>query len=201
MGLEYSLSKPDNPNSEIPFEDLLKLVSDSDISLEGLLKLISDAVLLAYRIYHLRFNWADMEDIAQSTVLLLIKDDCRVLRSFEGRSSLETWLQNIANHKTIRFCYRRKCITSLEDLAPNNQTYPPSQDDKVLCDEIAHKLKLTKGQRELLELIYQGLKTKEIAERMEIKPDSVSKDKRRLFDKINEILKSKRPGDDKHFGK
>jgi len=52
-----------------------------------------------------------------------------------------------------------------------------------------------------LELIYQGLKTKEIAERMEIKPDSVSKDKRRLFDKINEILKSERPGDDKHSGK
>jgi hypothetical protein len=43
-------------------------------------------------------------------------------------------------------------------LSPDDRTCPPSQDDKVLCHEIAHKLKLTKGQRELLELIYHGLK-------------------------------------------
>jgi DNA-directed RNA polymerase specialized sigma24 family protein len=130
----------------------------------------------------------------------LIKDGCRVLQSFDGRSSLETWLQKIANHKTIRFYRGRNGAMRLEDLSPDDRTCPLSQDDNVLCDEIAHKLKLTKGRRELLELIYQGLKTGEIAKLRGTKPDSISKDKRRLFDKIGKLLKSKGQGNDKHYG-
>jgi len=190
MASENLLSQPDNPNFEISFEDLLKLISDSVLSPDDLIRLIFDAVHRSYRTYYLHFNLADMEDIAQSIALLLIKDNCRVLRSFKGRSSLGTWLQTIANHKTIRFYRRLKGMVSLEHLLLDDQAYPPSQADKVLCYEVTSKLKLTSGQRELLELIYQGLKTKEIAERKGIKPDSVSKDKRRLFDKINDFLKS-----------
>jgi RNA polymerase sigma factor (sigma-70 family) len=195
-----SLPQSDNPNSEISLDDHLKPISDSAFSPDDLLKLIFDAVYRSYRIYHLSFNLADMEDITQSIALLLIKDDCRVLQSFDGRSSLETWLQKIANHKTIRFYRRRNGAMSLEDLSPDNWTYPPSQDNKVLWDEITRKLKLTKGQRELLELIYHGLKTGEIAKRRGTKPDSISKDKRRLFDKIGKLLKSKGQGNDKHSG-
>jgi len=160
-----SMPQADNPNSEISFDDFPKLISVSALSPDDLLKLIFGAVCRSYRKYHLCFNRADMEDIAQSIALLLIRDDYRVLQSFNGRSSLETWLQKIANHGTIRFYRGRNGMVSLEDLSPDNRTYPPSQDDKVLCDEIAHKLKLTKGQQELLELIYHGLKTGEIAKR------------------------------------
>jgi hypothetical protein len=83
-----------------------------------------------------------------SFALLLIKDDCRVLQSFDWRSSPETWLQKIANHNTIRFHRGRNGAMSLEDLSPDDRRCPPSHGDKVLYDEIAHKLKLTKGQRD-----------------------------------------------------
>ena len=189
MALENSLTQPDNSNSEISFDDFLKLISDFGITLTDHLKIISDAVRRSYRIYRLRFNRADMEDIVQSIVLLLIKDDCRALRSFKGLSSLETWQQTIANHETIRFYRGKKDMMSLEDLSPAEQAYPPSQEDEVLHHEIVHKL--TKGQRKLLELILLGLKTNEIAERNGTDPDSVSRSKSRLRNKIGTLLKSK----------
>lgn len=84
--METSKSQPvDDPNLEISFDDLLKLVTN--------------AVHRGYRIYGHRPNPEDVKDIVQEIVLLLIKDDFRVLRSFEQRSSLETWLQTIARHK------------------------------------------------------------------------------------------------------
>jgi DNA-directed RNA polymerase specialized sigma24 family protein len=144
---ENSPPQPCDSNSEISFERLLKFISDSALSPDDLLKLILHTVRRSYQIYYLHFNLADMEDIAQSIVLLLIKDNCRVLRSFKGHSSLETWLQKIANHRTTRFYRGWRRMMNLEDLQLSNQTYPPIQDDKVLCDEITHKLKLTKGQR------------------------------------------------------
>lgn len=181
---------PDNPNSEISIDDLLKLISDSDISFDDFLKLISNAAQRSCRRYRSYSNRDDVEDIAQSIVLSLIKNDCRGLRSYGSRSPLKAWLQPIANHETFHFYCRQKDAISLEDLSPDDQAYPPSQDDKVLHDEIAHKL--TKGQRKLLELIRQGLRTNEIAERMEIESDSVSRSKNRLRDKIGKLLKSKR---------
>jgi DNA-directed RNA polymerase specialized sigma24 family protein len=170
---ENSPQQPENSNSEVSCDYILHFLSDYGLSLDEFLKLISDAARRAFRIYHLRFNQADIEDIAQSIALLLLKDDCHVLRSFGGRSSPESWLQKIANHKTIRFYRRQKGMMSLNDLSHNDCAYSTSHDDKVLWDEIVYKLKLTKGQLELLELIYQGLKTKEIAERRGTKPDSV----------------------------
>jgi RNA polymerase sigma factor (sigma-70 family) len=177
------LSQPDNTNPEISYDiqlnDPLKLTSTSlDHSLDNLMKLITDAVRRSFQLYHLRSNWADIEDIVQSIALLLIKDDSRILRSFEGRSSLETWLQKIANHETIRFYCRQRNLTDLESLSPDDQSYSPGQDDEVLLDEIVHKL--PKGLQELLELIYQGFKTKDIAKQRGIRPDSISKNKHRL---------------------
>jgi RNA polymerase sigma factor (sigma-70 family) len=188
MALENSPS-PDNPNSENSFDDLLKIIfSDSYITFDDFRKLILNAVRRSCRTYARYSNKDDMEDIAQSIVLSLIKNDCRSLRSFESRSSLKTWLQRIANYVTFHFYCTQKDVISLEDLSSGEQAYTPNYDDKVLHDEITHKL--TKGQRELLEFIRKGLKTNEIAERMRIEPDSVSRSKNRLREKIGKLLKS-----------
>jgi RNA polymerase sigma factor (sigma-70 family) len=180
-------SRPVDLKSGITLDDILKLISDFDTSTDDFLKLFSDAVRRAYRVYNVLPNRHDMEDIAQSIVMLLIKNDCRILRSFESRSSLETWLQVIANREVVRFHRRQKDMISLEDLAPGDQVYTPNHDDKVLHDEIIHKL--TRGQRKLLDLIIHGLNTAEIAERIGIEPDSVSRNKHRLRNKVSKLLR------------
>lgn len=191
MGAENSPS-PGKMDSVISFDDILRLISDSNISLDDFLKLVYNAAQRSCRVYCRYYNQGDVEDIAQSIVLSLIKDDNRGLRSFNRRSSLKVWLQTIANHEAFHFyrgLYRGQWTAiSLEDLSPDEQAYPPSQDDEVFHDEIVRKL--TKGQQILLKLMLLGLKTNEIAERNGTNPDSVSRSKSRLRDKIGNLLKS-----------
>lgn len=180
--------RPGEPNSEISFDDFLKLIFDSDISPDDFLKLLYNAARRSCRSYRSYFNEGDVEDIAQSIALLLIQHNYRGLRSFKSHPSLKAWLQTIANRETSHFYRGRRIAVSLEDLSPDDQAYPPNQEDKILCDGIASKL--TKRQRKLLELMLLGLKTNEIAERNGIDPDSVSKSKSRLRDKVDKLLQS-----------
>jgi RNA polymerase sigma factor (sigma-70 family) len=179
----------DNPDSKISFDDHLKVIMDSDFSSDDFLKLLYNAVRRSCRNYYGYSIQSDVDDIVQSIALSLIKDDYHGLHSFNNRSSPKTWLQTIANHETSRFYRGRRFAISLEDLPPNEQTYSPSQGDKLLYDEIARKL--TMGQKKLLELMILGLKTSEIAERNGTDPNSVSKSKIRLRNKIIKLLKSK----------
>ncbi|HEU0174257.1 MAG TPA: sigma-70 family RNA polymerase sigma factor [Blastocatellia bacterium] len=190
MASENSLSQPDNPNSEISFDDLLKLIFGSAISPDDFLRLLYEATRRSCRIYRRYFNEDDVEDIAQSIALSLIKHDYHGLLSINNRSSLKAWLQTIANHETFQFYRSQRASISLEDLSLDEQAYPPSQDDKVLYNEIAYNDKLTGGQRNLLELMFLGMKTNEIAEQYGIDPGSVSKSKSRLRNKVGKLLKS-----------
>jgi RNA polymerase sigma factor (sigma-70 family) len=178
----------DEPNSEISFDDLLKLIFGSDISPADFLKLLYDAARRSCRNYRRYYNEDDMEDLAQSIALSLIKHGYRGLRSFKGHSSAKAWLQTVADRETLHFYSGQRTAISLEDLSPDDQAYPPVQFDRALRNGIARRL--TKSQRELLELMLLGLRTNEIAECNGINPDSVSRSKSRLLDKIDKLLKS-----------
>lgn len=175
MALDNSQS-PNDPNSEVSIDD-------------DFLKLIADTVRRAYGIYNHRPNRDDMEDIAQSVALSLIKNDSHGLCSFEHWSKLETWLQVIVNHEVIRFFRRQKDEVDVEDLPPGDLAYQPILEYKVLRDEIVGKL--TDDEWELFELLEQGLKPKEIAERLGIKPAYVYVLIHRLRKKIEKLLESK----------
>ncbi len=179
---------PDNLNSEVSIEEVLKLISP-DLTVEGLLKLISNAVRWAYKTYGRNTNPQDVEDLSQAIAILLIKDDCRVLRSFEQRSSLDAWLRVIAKHAALRFFPRQKSAESLEDQSPDDFVYQPEMELKVLIGEI--KESLTPRGRRLFEFKLEGLRTKEIAKRMNIEEGSVDKATGRLRNKIRKLLESR----------
>ncbi len=178
MALDNS-QLPDDPNSEISIDD-------------DFLKLIADAVRRAYGIYNYRPNRDDMEDIAQSVAISLIKNDSHGLRSFEHWSKLATWLQVIVNHEVIRFFRRQKDEVDVEDLPPGDLAYQPILEYKVLRDEIVGRL--TDDERELFELLEQGLKPKEIAERLGITSAYVSVRIHRLREKVEKLLELKGGG-------
>ena len=156
---------------------------------EGFLKFVSNAVRRAYRIYGYSPNREDVKDLAQAIAVLLIKDDCRVLRSFEHRSSLETWLWTIAKHVALRFFSGQKSMESLEEESPDDFVCQPEMEAEVLIEEI--KESLTPRGRKLFEFKLEGLRTREIAERMNTKEDSVDEATRRLRNKIRKLLESR----------
>jgi len=177
--------KPQQPNDP-----------DSKTSTDEFLQLIPDAVRYAYRTYDGLFNKDDMEDLAQSVALLLLEGDSQALRSFEGRAAKKTWLQRVTDHHALRLFSKRKKTVSLEGASPDDFPYQQRQEKEALAKELEDLLdeladELPPRIRELLALLLQDLDTEEIAKRMRIKPDSVSKLKRRLFDKAKEFFKSK----------
>ncbi len=179
---------PDGPNFEATIEDILKLIA-TDLTIEGLLKLIAQAVRYAYRFYGHHPNPQDVEDLTQVIAILLIRDNCRVLRSFEQRSSLETWLKPIARHCVLRFFQGQKSLESLENLSPDDFVSQPEMEGEVFIEEI--KGLLTLHDQELLELRLQGLTREEIAGRLNIELDSVDKAVRRLRGRVSKYLESK----------
>ncbi|MGH9835828.1 MAG: RNA polymerase sigma factor, partial [Blastocatellia bacterium] len=144
---------PDGPNFEVSIDDLLKLISP-ELTIEGFLKLISEAAHYAYRIYGHSPNPEDVKDLAQAIAILLIKDDCRVLRSFEHRSSLDAWLRAIARHAVLRFFPGQKSTESLEDQSPDDFVCQPEMEVEVLIEEI--KESLTPRGRKLFEFKLEG---------------------------------------------
>jgi len=183
-----NLQSPDDPNSGVSIEEILKPIS-SDFTIEGLLKLISNEVRHSYRIYGHSPNPEDVKDLTQAIAILLTKDDCRILSSFEHRSLLETWLRAIARHCVLRFLQGQRNMESLEGQSPDDFVYQPTQEAELLIGEI--KESLTPRERKLFEFLLQKMKRKEIAERMNIEEDSVHKAIRRLRDKIRKCLESK----------
>jgi RNA polymerase sigma factor (sigma-70 family) len=169
---------------------------DPDISVEDLLKTISKTVRRAYLKYDRHPNQHDMEDAVHSIVFSLLKNNCHALRSFEHRSSKETWLQKVANHYVCRILRRQKDMVNVEELSPDDLAYQQVQEMEVGFKEMRVLLgeilgEFTRRERELLELLLLDLHTSEISKRMGIKPDSISKSKLRLSNKIRKVLNSR----------
>ena len=50
---------------------------------------------------------ADIEDVLQTLFLKLMEEDCRRLRSFQGKSRLSTWLVAVARREALDFLEKR----------------------------------------------------------------------------------------------
>jgi RNA polymerase sigma-70 factor (ECF subfamily) len=71
---------------------------------------------------------ADVEDVLQTLFLKLMEEDCRRLRSFQGRSKLSTWLVAVA---------RREALDFLEKKGRAPATPPGSQTVDRLASDLA----------------------------------------------------------------
>src|SRR5436190_22506939 len=50
---------------------------------------------------------ADIEDVLQTLFLKLMEEDCRRLRSFQGRSKLSTWLVAVARREALDYLQKK----------------------------------------------------------------------------------------------
>ena len=101
-----------------------------------------------------RAEQATAEDIVQDVFLRLIKNDLRLLRSYDPvRASLATWLTIIARSTTIDFLRRRRLpVVPLENAPPVVAHHEPAEFGAP-TDALPHGL-LTGRQRLILHLIF-----------------------------------------------
>ena len=157
-------------------------IPDVELLIIKLSPKVSKAVRHVYR--H-PTNPDEIEDITQDVLILLIENDYRRLRTYAGRSKIETWIQTIVRHCVGQHLRKRRWenyTVSVDDLLPDALTYQPIQ-EKMLIDVDEWKALqatisgLPERRKLLMELVLQGLKTEEIAKELGIKISSVYRGK------------------------
>jgi RNA polymerase sigma factor (sigma-70 family) len=127
----------------------------------------------------------------------LRENDCRILRMFEGRSSLRTFLQTIANRDIADFLEKERKKTGLDDVPAERFVQPPNQEEVMWLHERQHlldeaKKELDAEERELYRLWYvERLSAKQIAQKLGCSAETVRQRKKRLFEKLRKRINKK----------
>jgi RNA polymerase sigma factor (sigma-70 family) len=141
----------------------------------------------------------EVDSLAQQMAYLLWKDDYRVLRTFKGEASFETWLSTIARRQILQWLRERNKMESLDDLPPEVFVVQQEQEKRLLTKEREEVLReavntLTVHDQKLFGLLREELSTERIADEMGIKRRSTSVMKRVLIVKLRRIIREKYPG-------
>jgi RNA polymerase sigma factor (sigma-70 family) len=179
--LEESVSLPTlNPHAPIDLDQLVAI----------LLPNINDAVRWAYLRYQGRIREDELDDLSQQIILILIEDNCRRFRSFNGQSSFKTWLQAVVNHHIYNYFTRWKQIESLNEVHQALLSYSPLLDQGIATAERRMLLSsalnsLSQQERLLYRLSYIfELNSKEIAVIFQTDASRIYKRKQRLLLKL-----------------
>jgi RNA polymerase sigma factor (sigma-70 family) len=171
---------------------------DPDVlDVELLIIKLSPKVSKAVRhVYRHPTNSDEIEDITQDVLLLLIENDYRRLRTFTGRSKIETWIHTVVRRYVGQYLWKRrweKENVSLDDLSPDALTSQPIQEKMLIdgdeCQVIISSL--SERGKLLMELALQGLKTEEIAKELGIKISSVYREKSIRYKELRKLVEGK----------
>lgn len=158
---------------------------------------------LIYRVIHhtahlrgVTLQPADVEDLASDVLLQLVANNYAVLRQFQGRSSLATYLTVICRRCCIHLFARKFGTTAIFKSVPLNQESMEEtihDDDGADALEHVHDLltRLPKGVREVVRLHYLvGLSYEEISSRLGIPVNSIGPLLSRARQKLRTKLQS-----------
>ncbi len=135
--------------------------------------------------YRFRATAADVEDAAGQVFLELLEDDAKLLRSFQGKSALSTWLSVIAYRTAAREFSRRIRAREVET------TRPPSGARPRETEVLEQLEKLPDQDRRALVLFHiEDCSYREIAERLGLPMNQVGMLLLRAREKLARILKS-----------
>lgn len=132
-----------------------------------------------------RATAADVEDAAGQVFLELVEDDAKLLKSFQGKSALTTWLSVIAYRTASREFSRRIRAREVETARPPGRAAP--RETEVL--EQLEKLPET-DRRALVLFHIEDSSYREIADRLGIPANQVGMVLLRAREKLAKILNS-----------
>ena len=135
--------------------------------------------------YRFRATAADVEDAAGQVFLELLENDAKLLRSFEGKSALTTWLSVIAYRTAAREFSRRVRAREVETSRPAARPRPRE------TDVLEQMEKLPGQDRRALVLFHiEDASYREIADRLGIPVNQVGMVLLRAREKLAKILDS-----------
>jgi RNA polymerase sigma-70 factor (ECF subfamily) len=134
----------------------------------------------------------EIEDIFQEVFVRLVKDDFRLLRTFDpNRATLSTWL-TIVSRSTAIDCLRRRRLNtvSLEagqiGAAPESEQSPTSGDAPEATGLPMHLL--TDRQRLVLQMLFDDeLTVEQVARRMGVDEQTVRSTKHKALTRLREF--------------
>ena len=133
----------------------------------------------------------EMEDIVQAVYLKLIREDCRLLRTFDPtRASMSTWLTLVARSTAIDTLRRQRPPLALVDEDTPDRT--PEQADQP---EIELPLQiLTARQRLVLSLVFDDDRSvPEAAAIMDVSEQTVRSTKHKALERLRTYFQSQQP--------
>ena len=135
--------------------------------------------------YRFRATGADVEDAAGQVFLELLEDDAKLLRSFQGKSALTTWLSVIAYRTAAREFSRRIRAREVETARP---APPPRAREGEVLEQLE---KLPEHDRRALVLFHiEDCSYREIADRLGLPLNQVGMVLLRAREKLAKILNS-----------
>ncbi len=167
------------------------------IDIEWLIAKVPKAVRYACRFYGYQASQDEVEDFSQFVFLKMLKNNGRILRSFEGRSSIDTWLYAVVRRELKPYLLGRQWeeenMSDVDDLSPETLRYNPNQEERLIDEDkrkTLHALisRLPDRKRQLLELLLEEMKPEEIAKEMGIKIDSVYRLKNTIIKEFQRLI-------------
>jgi len=149
--------------------------------------IVFSAVRRTLRHYDAAAGASDAEDMAQDVFVRLVKDDFRLLRSYDaGRSALGTWLTLISRSTTIDHLRRRKAPTVPLDAVGEPQAPAAEPAGEGALRELAVPPDLLSARQQLvLRLLFDdGLSVEEAAETLRVEPQTIRSTKHKAILKL-----------------
>lgn len=170
--------------------------------------LIYDAVIRTLERYGYSRRGDVLADLHNDIFVLIIEDECRVLKQFEGRNGcqLAHYLRTVAVRRTVDFLRKIRPTVSLDEDPLDEQggfTFVPvasqgADGAAALISRERHSLlehflsELSAHEREFCRmLIVDGLTSEEMALRMGISVDYFYVRKKRLMDKLRQMAQER----------
>ncbi len=174
-----------NPTAPIDLEQIVTI----------LLPKINEAVGWSYARYKDRIRQDELDDLSQQIFLMLIEDNCRALHSFNGQSSLKTWLQAVINNHIYKYLHNRKQIEGLDEVEEGSLIYSLLLDQGIVTAERRKLLrralrKLSQKERLLYQLWFiSELDPREIAAILKTEVKIIYKRKQTLVIKLTRLVR------------
>ena len=194
-----------NPARDEDFALVQRLVSGNaeawQVFVVRFQRLVLTRVLVATRETGQALVPSDAEDLCAEVFSQLISADYGMLRRFEGRSTISTWLSVV----TRRIVLRRLAVANREPsrpiqrLAPSLDSLPSPAEQGPLADMIcgeenaslaAAVARLGERQRQIAQLFYiEGRSYRQISEQLQMPMNSIGPTLARIHDKLRVVLK------------
>lgn len=170
-------------------------------------RLIYDAIVRTFERYGHPRQQDVLADLHNDIFVLIIEEDCRVLRQFEGRNGCQLghYLRTVSVRRAVDFLRKIKPTVSLDDDTFDQQYGPgiaqiphrnPDAPVSLIKEEQNETLRLvmnrlTHSEREFCRLIMvEGLNPEQISKKLRISIDYFYVRKKRLIEKLRSMVRN-----------